>query len=450
MSKIVTTQLSINQQTHVQTDSLEIGYVKTFANSINPSLSLSNNCSIQLPNPCYLFDKSESCANRIVVQQSFSMSGCLYGRNGFHELGLDGSRSASLSFHDGIQQIKVNTNSSYPIILTLARDSSIKKPDFIEQNISRFTNVDFERNQLMTFNFSLRNPRSSFHFHVKPSETDTSYLIVLKYGLVPVLNGTDQVFDSFKIACYNSDLKSEDGEEFMLLFSNMHSNQNLDTIIGIGLRELNSNETKSLCGAIKTVTDNPPVLSSQISAIPTSNQIFTAKFSIRAFSSGCYYFDTKTGFWLSDGVEVLEETNFSYTVCSALHLTEYAGGFIVIPPGIDFDTVWAKASPTRNPTIYATVITIVGLYFIMCGLCRFMDIRDREKKGLSYLANNRSDNLYEIVVFTGNRPQSQTDSKVRMVICGNFTESKIIYLRDRSRRAFRRGGIDTFIASNDA
>jgi len=49
-------------------------------------------------------------------------------------------------------------------------------------------------------------------------------------------------------------------------------------------------------------------------------------------------------YWSSFGVEILEESNSTHTVCLANHLTDFAGGWVVLPPKIDFAYVWENAS----------------------------------------------------------------------------------------------------------
>jgi polycystin 1L2 len=127
------------------------------------------------------------------------------------------------------------------------------------------------------------------------------------------------------------------------------------------------------------------------------------------------------------------------------HCTEFAGGFIVLPSPINFEEVFANASIDRNPIIYATVFTIIGLYVILAVVCRILDMRDKKKKGITMLNEDKMENLYEVIVFTGNRKDASTESNVHMIINGENLDSHIIRLYDKQRKLFRRGGVDTFI-----
>jgi polycystin 1L2 len=172
---------------------------------------------------------------------------------------------------------------------------------------------------------------------------------------------------------------------------------------------------------------------------------------LRIYLSGCYYMNTTTGSYQSNGTEVQLDTTVLSTHCLVYHCTEFAGGFVVLPATINFSSVFSgdNASFAKNPILYATVFSIIGLYVILAVLCRFMDIRDRNKKGLTLLNGNRIENLYEIIVFTGNRRNAGTDSNVFLCMHGQEERSHVIALKDRERKLFRRGGFDTFIVSTE-
>jgi hypothetical protein len=145
--------------------------------------------------------------------------------------------------------------------------------------------------------------------------------------------------------------------------------------------------------------------------------------NLRVFLSGCYYMVPSTGSYSTYGTEVMPDTSLAYTHCQVTHCTEFAGGFVVLPAQINFENVWANASIDKNPVIYATVFTIIGLYVLLGVACRIFDIRDAKKKGTTMLNENRLDNLYEVVVFTGHRKGASTDSNVtKMQI--NYVENK--------------------------
>ena len=121
-------------------------------------------------------------------------------------------------------------------------------------------------------------------------------------------------------------------------------------------------------------------------------------------------------------MEILEDSNQTHTHCQTTHLTSFAGGFIVLPNAISFNDAFANASFLQNPVIYSTVIALVSLYILMAIWTRWMDKKDEEKCGFTLLGvddenddevDSRNKYLYEIIVFTGSRPNAGTQSKVK-------------------------------------
>ena len=219
-------------------------------------------------------------------------------------------------------------------------------------------------------------------------------------------------------------------------------------LVGFSIREIDSESIKKI-NCTNQEKEVLSVLNDQITNSNNSNQTsFTNDFYLRTFTSGCYYLDTKTGKWLSDGMEVLETTNITHTHCVSNHLTSFAGGWMVLPPQINFEYVLANASFLKNPTIYITVIVMVCLYILLAIWSRWMDRKDEQKVGITIL--NQDENfenkyIYEIIFFTGARKDAATDSKVNCIVSSDITETEIIELRDEKRKMFNRGGIDSFI-----
>ena len=196
-------------------------------------------------------------------------------------------------------------------------------------------------------------------------------------------------------------------ETFFHFFLNKTQIRGFKGFLGYGIRELNSNESQTLCyNTSSSKLISPPQITYQVN--------FSSDFILRAFSSGCYYYDVPTGKWSSDGVEILNDTDTTSVHCFSSHLTSFAGGLVVLPSAINFEYVWANASFIQNPIIYSTVIVITCLYILLAIIARVMDIKDRKKLNILPLSDNSPhDNyFYEIITFTGMRPDSGTDSKV--------------------------------------
>ena len=222
--------------------------------------------------------------------------------------------------------------------------------------------------------------------------------------------------------------------------------------VGLGYRFLTSAEKSTYCpGNLNTnytgyLTKPPLADPAQI--------VYNDTMSIRTYTSGCYYLNSATGMWHSDGVEVIESgTNTTQTTCETNHLTEFAGGFVVLPPPIDFSYAFANASFDKNPLIYATVIGITSLYILLAIWCIYMDRKDKAKTGICVLNDNPVDlnaettYFYELIVYTGTRKDAGTDSNVKFIISGEYGDTDIRSLsnNDSNRKILRRGGVDSFI-----
>jgi len=175
----------------------------------------------------------------------------------------------------------------------------------------------------------------------------------------------------------------------------MSQNYGKEGQVGISIRELSSVEYDKYC------TNNLNVYSQNKPPENIEGNKFSENFYLRVVTSGCYYLNDSF-YWSSYGVEILEESNSTHTVCLASHLTDFAGGWVVLPPKIDFDYVWQNASFTQNPTIYATVIALISFYILAAMLCIYFDRKDALKIGYTILPVKNQENkyYYEIIVFT--------------------------------------------------
>ena len=170
------------------------------------------------------------------------------------------------------------------------------------------------------------------------------------------------------------------------------------------LRELNSTEMLNYCSNLSIA--DPPRADQRLN--------MTSNYRLRIHTSGCYYLSEKNQ-WKSDGLIVGPLTNFDQTQCYSTHLTKFTGGFQVLPAPINWNYVFANADFLKNKTIYLTVICVVVIYLILVIFSRYKDRKDLEKLGVTPLVDNhKSDQyFYQILVFTGQRKDSGTKSKVK-------------------------------------
>ena len=203
-------------------------------------------------------------------------------------------------------------------------------------------------------------------------------------------------------------MTSKDDQFYQFFLSNKQV-KGFKGFVGYGIKELSPVELTTHC-----------LLNSSMATTQQNFSLtnFTSDFSVRTFTSGCYYYNVSSGKWSSDGLEVLKDTDLLATHCLSSHLTTFAGGLVVLPSAINFEYVWANASFVQNPVIYSTVIAMICLYVLLLLLTRYMDKKDRQKMNIVPLIEKFSNHeyFYEVIVFTGDKTDSATDSNVKFIL----------------------------------
>ncbi|CAF4146964.1 unnamed protein product, partial [Adineta steineri] len=343
------------------------------------------------------------------------------------------SRSIALSIIDqNGNEVSFEANQNNPIQLIIPRDPNILIPSMYLQNV---TSINSTINNLV-FNYHYINITSSLpisiHFEIHSLNRSLAYLFIYKFDQAPQLNSSINLIDGWTLFCpFN--LTNDDIYRYFIDNQQTPGHQSLI----FGIRELNSAEINTYC-----------LNSSSINTLPITDETydFTSNYELRIYTSGCYYLDESNN-WKSDGLTVGPLTNLYETECLSTHLTTFAGGFIVLPAPINWSYVFANAGFMRNKTVYLTMIFTSIIYIILMIYARFKDKKDIEKLGVTPLAdNNKSDHYYyQILVFTGQRTNAGTDSKVYFVLSGNNDQTHIRLFADPHRKLFQRGGINSFI-----
>ncbi|XP_047471507.1 polycystic kidney disease protein 1-like 2 [Penaeus chinensis] len=172
----------------------------------------------------------------------------------------------------------------------------------------------------------------------------------------------------------------------------------------------------------------------------------SVEYDVRIYTSGCYFYDEAHEEWKADGI-LANHSDLRVSRCESLHLTQFGAGLFVMPNAIDFTYTFAKIGFHDNVTIYATLIVLMVIFVVMMLWARFMDRRDVRKLGATPLPDNKVEDkyLYEVLVFTGNKKEAQTDSTVQFIVSGDRDESEVRTFGDEKRRIFRKGEIDVFV-----
>ena len=340
------------------------------------------------------------------------------GYNGDNETNIGASRSLSYTLYDEFNQEIAVSNQVKPIEFWISRDTNVAIEPFklinaVNASLINISSSDaislLHGSQLINgflvngFNMS-GGVNASIHIQLKPVNKSLSYLTLLKFGDNPSLQTNNKNYDVLNLFC-PSDLVNEQNDSFYLIFANMSSVNGYKGYVGFSIIEIDTSQLDC-----HNKSNNPVDKLINLTQNQTVNRNFSDNYWLRIYSSGCYYIDKTTNEWISNGMEILSDTNVTHTHCISNHLTTFAGGFIVLPPSINFNYVWAHASFLQNPVIYSTVIALVSLFILLGIWSRYMDSKDSQKVGITVLGdltNKKNKYIYEILVYTGTRPNAQ-------------------------------------------
>ncbi len=115
-------------------------------------------------------------------------------------------------------------------------------------------------------------------------------------------------------------------------------------------------------------------------------------------------------------IQVGSETNHYQTQCYTTVLKTFSSSFVFLPSPINWSYIFANAGFMKNKTIYLTIILVSTIYLILLIFARYKDRKDLEKLGVTPLPDNHQSDkyFYQILVFTGQRKDSGTKSKVKI------------------------------------
>ena len=348
----------------------------------------------------------------------------LTGTNGDNVTNIGLSKSISFSIYDEFNKEIEVSNQKNPIDFWISKDTSGVNKQFMLVNALNATTINASSpsfsqdgsvliNGFMVSGFNLSGSNVSMHIQLKPQNKSLSYLTLIKLGDNPALSNS--YYDMLHVFC-PTDLTNEDNDSYYLMFANMSFVNAHKGYVGFSVAEISTSNLNCFNKSLNTVDKLLELTQNQTN---TNQSTFSDNYWIRIYSSGCYYMNKSTNEWSSYGMEILSDTNFTHTHCTSNHLTSFAGGFIVLPPAINFNQVWANASFLKNPVIYSTVIALVSLYILLAIWSRYMDSKDSKKVGITLLGDLKDKEnkyVYEIIVFTGTRMNAGTDSKVCLAI----------------------------------
>ncbi|UJR17432.1 hypothetical protein I4U23_004327 [Adineta vaga] len=403
--------LNIEQKFILNTTSIFFSLEKLLIQSLpNKLIQLSGNGQIKLPENFNLIPNSTD----IVLLRSIM---------------LPLAPLVSLSLIDmNNNEMFLTTNMNNSIEYRIPRDINGMSSSINLQNVTSMKNFNRSFN-LHYINLTRENNLSiSIHFEMYPMDINLAYIFIYNFDDIPQMNH----FENWALFC-PLNLVNESLYTYFIDNEDVSNHQSLI----FGLRELDSHEIETLC------SNN----SHSLESINLNNSWnFSSNYKLRLYTSGCYYLDSNNN-WLSDGLVLGSLTNLVQTQCFSTRSGTFAGALHILPSPINWNYVFAHAKFSQNKTIYITITIVLTIYFVLIIYARSHDKYDIKQLGVSILATKAkmNDYSYQILVFTGFRAHSNTESKVHFVLIGENDRTNIRTFSSSHRKIFQCGGIDSFV-----
>ncbi|CAC5393778.1 PKD1L2 [Mytilus coruscus] len=174
-------------------------------------------------------------------------------------------------------------------------------------------------------------------------------------------------------------------------------------------------------------------------------------------TAGCRVWDTVNEKWDKSSCKLSSSSTINETVCECSNPpgNSFATTFYVPPNTIDFGSVFDKFDLKNNAGVFATVISLVLVYLLICVWAYRQDRADHQRWALSYLIDNGpyDEYLYIMTVYTGLHRHAGTKSNVNFqIIDGDPATKKHIStetrtLDDGTHQGFGVGSIRKFVMS---
>ena len=173
---------------------------------------------------------------------------------------------------------------------------------------------------------------------------------------------------------------------------------------------------------------------------------FPIDYSLRVYTSGCYYFDKLEKAWLGRGLKVVESSPLA-VICSSSHMTPFGSGFAFAPNAIDFEFIFANFGFSDNLSIYVVLGVVTTFLILMLLWAHCMDRSDLVRRGVYPLPDNKSEDkyLYEITIKTGPDKDASCDSQKYFIASGDYDETEPRYLPAANNFLYRRFATNQFV-----
>jgi len=301
LTGLLSVRLGLGQLIEVKSSQVEMRVMKRSADKVGGNVSN----EVVMPGLCEMVGGECGPYRAVVIQ----------AKVGAVAPGVDGSGTVGLSLSNEDNSVISVGNLTKLISVKVPRPVGFSLPDFEVVNASNSSRGNGSSEELLvkgpfvTRAFRVSVPMSAVFVQVRPGDLDLGYFLWVNRGGVPFYNATVKKYERIKAFCPSELRAGAEGEAgFYQFFMNMNETNNFTGVLGIGVREMVSEEFRSHCvdgGEVNGTSRLEPVVHGNIK--------FTADFGLRSFTGNCLFFDEETNKWASEGVEMLEDTDHEYT-----------------------------------------------------------------------------------------------------------------------------------------
>ncbi|CAM1317953.1 Uncharacterised protein g6856 [Pycnogonum litorale] len=437
-TSIVTSLISHVENTFSESDAIESEYSQD-----DVRIKMKKSSGTELPpeiysSPPIMFERMNAEDNSsydvnssFTSEEIFLQKGIYVQDNGLGELIDEDTPTLTLRLFDKIgQRVYVNLTDEHLIFVALKR--KVPFDSYMERVTPTLTG-----NQIaQKFAFDITG-KEHVYLVLAPDENVEKFIVAMNLNKDPSFTEANE--DDVRLRLSTS-ARKENGADGVRYTFHISKSRN-PTLFG------NDSSRSSLHLAVAEAKSTVDLDSVDIDALSFDDfdQNLTS-FSILTATVGCAYYNVEEKEWKDDGIK-LDQVRLDAVYCASRHMTTFGSGFFIKPNTIDFDYVLDNAEIDDNLTIYLTITISMSLYLILLVWSRWKDKKDVEKLGASPLPDNNIEHscLYEILVFTGTKWNSGTDSKIKFVLSGDFGDSGVRALDDPERRVFQRSSVDSFV-----
>ena len=122
------------------------------------------------------------------------------GHNGNNETLIGMSTSLGLSLYNYETSLEINVfESKSSIEMIIPRDKRVSNLKFQYVNTTNFSFIS--GSFYLQNNFNITTTNASFHIELKPLDMSLGYIVVIKFGYIPIINSTYADYSTFKLMC---------------------------------------------------------------------------------------------------------------------------------------------------------------------------------------------------------------------------------------------------------